>query len=126
MYPHIRVGGVASHLAIIWRQLHTNYPGKQRSEKTIVGSRMWPSYSLKSTGLFFLILAVVSALGAFVQIDPVWIYGRYDPAAILPGAQPDWYLGWIEGAMRLFPGINLHLGPYLAPEVFFPAVLLRR
>ncbi len=115
---------LALHLAIIWRQLHTNYPGKQRSEKTIVGSRMWPSYSLKSMGLFFLIFAVVAALGASVQIDPVWIYGPYDPAAILPGAQPDWYLGWIEGAMRLFPGVNLHLGPYLVPEVFFPAVLL--
>jgi ubiquinol-cytochrome c reductase cytochrome b subunit len=115
---------LALHLAIIWRQLHTNYPGKQRSEKIIVGSRLWPSYSLKSAGLFFLIFAVVAALGAFVQIDPVWIYGPYDPAAILPGAQPDWYLGWIEGAMRLFPGVNVYFGRWLVPEVFFPAVLL--
>ena len=115
---------LAVHLGMIWRQLHTNYPGKQRSDKTIVGSRMWPSYSLKSVGLFFLLFAVVAGLGDFVQIDPVWIYGPYNPAAILPGAQPDWYLGWIEGAMRLFPGVNLHLGYWLVPEVFFPAVLL--
>jgi len=58
-----------------------------------------------------------------VQIDPVWTYGPYDPIAILPGAQPDWYLAWVEGAMRLFPGVNIYLGSYLVPELFFPGIL---
>lgn len=73
--------------------------------------------------MFAILFAIIAALGGLVQIDPVWVYGPYNPIAILPGAQPDWYLGWIEGAMRLFPGVNLHLGPYLVPEVFFPSVL---
>ena len=115
---------IAVHVVIIWRQMHTNYPGRHRTDRTIVGSRLWPSYALKSVGLFFLLFGFIAALGGLVQIDPVWIYGPFDPVAILPGAQPDWYLGWIEGAMRLFPGVNLHLGPYLVPEVFFPAVLM--
>lgn len=115
---------LAAHLTIIWRQKHTNYPGPQRTNKSIVGSRVWPSYAAKSTGLFFLVFAAIAALGGLVQIDPIWIYGPYDPAAILPGAQPDWYLGWVEGAMRLFPGVNLHFGRYLVPEVFFPGMLL--
>jgi len=115
---------LAFHLGIIWRQYHTNYPGPRRTDKTIVGSRLWPSYAAKSVGLFFLVFALVALLGGLVQIDPIWVYGPYDPIASMPGAQPDWYFGWIEGAMRLFPGINLHLGPYLIPEVFFPAVLL--
>ena len=114
---------IALHLAIIWRQYHTNYPGPGRTNTSIVGSRLWPVYTLKSLGLFLLLLSLIAALGGYVQIDPVWIYGPANPAAILPGAQPDWYLGWIEGAVRLFPGVNLHLGPYLVPEVFFPAVL---
>ena len=42
----------------------------------------------------------------------------------MAGAQPDWYLGWVEGAIRLFPGINLRLGHWLIPELFFPAVLM--
>jgi ubiquinol-cytochrome c reductase cytochrome b subunit len=115
---------LAVHLGLIWRQMHTNYPGPKRTDRTIVGSRLWPSYTAKSIGLFFLVFGVVAALGGFVQIDPVWIYGPYDPVAVIPGAQPDWFLGWIEGAMRLFPAVNLRLGPYLIPEVFFPAVLM--
>jgi ubiquinol-cytochrome c reductase cytochrome b subunit len=112
------------HIGIIWRQYHTNYPGPRRTDDTIVGSRLWPSYTFKSIGLFFLLFGAVAMLGGLVQIDPVWVYGPYDPMAILPGAQPDWYLGWIEGAMRLFPGVNLRIGPYLVPEVFFPTVLM--
>ncbi|HEX4066919.1 MAG TPA: cytochrome bc complex cytochrome b subunit [Acidobacteriaceae bacterium] len=112
------------HLGLIWRQLHTNYPGPRRTDHTIVGSRVWPSYTLKSLGLFLLVFAVVAGLGGLMQIDPVWIYGPYNPAGVLPGAQPDWYLGWVEGAMRLFPGVNLHIGHWLIPELFFPAVLM--
>jgi ubiquinol-cytochrome c reductase cytochrome b subunit len=115
---------LAIHLGIIWRQKHTNYPGPARTDDSIVGSRLWPSYAFKSIGLFFLVFAVVAFLGGFVQIDPVWIYGPYNPIAVAPGSQPDWYLGWIEGAMRLFPGVNLHIAGQLVPEVFFPAVLL--
>ena len=114
---------IALHLGLVWRQMHTNYPGPGRTDRTIVGSRLWPSYALKSVGLFALLFAAVAALGALAQIDPVWVYGPYDPTAILPGAQPDWYLGWIEGAMRLFPSLNLR-GRYFVPDIFFPAVLL--
>jgi ubiquinol-cytochrome c reductase cytochrome b subunit len=112
------------HLGIIWRQLHTNYPGPKRTNRTIVGSRLWPSYTAKSVGLLFLVFGVVAALGGLVQIDPVWINGPYDTAAAMTAAQPDWYLGWVEGAIRLFPGVNLHIGPWLVPELFFPAVLM--
>ncbi|MFY9977209.1 MAG: cytochrome bc complex cytochrome b subunit [Candidatus Sulfotelmatobacter sp.] len=115
---------LALHLAIIWRQYHTNYPGPRRTDKTIVGSRLWPSYAFKSVGLFFLLFGVLAMLGGLVQIDPVWVYGPFDPIAILPSAQPDWYLGWIEGAMRLFPGVHLQVGRWLIPEIFFPAVLM--
>ena len=114
---------LAVHMALVWRQLHTNYPGPGRSNQTIVGSRLWPTYAAKAVGLFFLVFAVLALLGGFLQINPIWIYGPFNPAATLPGAQPDWYLGWAEGALRLFPGFNLHIGDRLIPEVFFPGVL---
>ncbi len=114
---------LALHLGLVWRQMHTNFPGPGRSDRTIVGSRLWPSYAAKSLGLFCVLFAFIAMLGGFVQIDPVWVYGPYDPTAIMPGSQPDWYLGWIEGAMRLFPAVNLRT-KVLVPDVFFPAVLL--
>lgn len=121
--PALIVALIAIHLGIIWRQMHTNYPGPHRTDRTIVGSRLWPSYTLKSLGLFLLIFGFLAALGGLVQIDPVWVYGPYNPIAILPGAQPDWYMGWIEGAMRLFPGVHVRGQVLWIPELFFPAVL---
>ncbi|HEY4356028.1 MAG TPA: hypothetical protein VGN16_09800, partial [Acidobacteriaceae bacterium] len=70
------------------------------------------------------LIGIIAALGGLVQIDPVWLYGPYEPGAVMAGAQPDWYMGWVEGAMRLFPGVNLHLGHWLIPELFFPAVVM--
>ena len=115
---------LALHIGLIWRQLHTNYPGPKRSDSTIVGSRLYPTYAAKSIGLFFVIFGIIAALGGLVQIDPVWVYGPFDPSAGMGFAQPDWYLGWIEGAMRLNPAYNLRIGGYLVPNVFFPAMLL--
>jgi ubiquinol-cytochrome c reductase cytochrome b subunit len=114
---------LALHLAIIWRQYHTNYPGPRRTNATIVGSRLYPSYAIKSIALFFFLFGLLAALGGLVQIDPIWVYGPYDPIASMPFAQPDWYLGWVEGAMRLIPAFNLHLGKYLVPNVFFSGML---
>lgn len=125
LIPALIAALLALHLGIVWRQLHTNYPGPRRTNASIVGSRLWPSYAAKSIGLLLFLFAVVAMLGGLVQIDPVWIYGPYNPDAVITGAQPDWYLGWVEGAMRLFPGVNLRVGEILViPAVFFPAVLL--
>lgn len=125
LIPALIAALLALHLGIIWRQMHTNYPGPRRTDQTIVGSRLYPSYAFKSIALFFFVAAVVAMLGGLVQIDPVWTYGPFNPIAVMPGAQPDWYLGWIEGAMRLFPGVNLTFGHWLiVPEVFFPAALM--
>ncbi|HTT87199.1 MAG TPA: cytochrome b N-terminal domain-containing protein, partial [Acidimicrobiales bacterium] len=113
---------LALHLGLVWRQMHTNFPGPGRTNRTIVGSRLWPAYAAKSLGLFCLLFALIAMVGGLVQIDPVWIYGPYDPTAIMPGAQPDWYLGWVEGAIRLFPALKLRTN-FLVPGLFFSAVL---
>jgi len=115
---------IAAHLGILWRQLHTNYPGPGRTETQIVGSRLWPTYAAKSIGLLLLVFSCITALAGLVQINPIWLYGPYSTAASQPSAQPDWYLGWIEGAMRLFPGANLRIGHGLIPELFFSGALL--
>lgn len=112
------------HLAIVWRQKHTQFPGPGRTETNVVGSKLWPTYTAKSLGLFFSAFAVLGILGGLAQINPVWLYGPYDPASVASPAQPDWFLGWVEGALRLFPAWEFRAGGVTLPNPFFPAVLL--
>lgn len=119
------IGAVlAAHLAILWRQKHTQFAGPGRSDERIVGSRLWPAYAAKSAGLFFVVLAVLAALGGLVQINPVWIYGPFRAHEVTAGSQPDWYLGWLEGALRLMPPWEIRAFGYTLPNPFFPGVLL--
>lgn len=122
--PAIFVLLIVVHLAIVWRQKHTNYPGPDRTDHMIIGTRMWPTYASKATGYLLIVSGIIMALGAFVQINPVWLYGPYDPAAVTAGSQPDWYLGWLEGALRLFPAWEPTVFGYLIPNPFFPGALI--
>ena len=115
---------LGAHLGMLWRQKHTQFPGKGRTDTTVVGSRLWPVYTAKSVGLFAIVGGVLAALGAWVQINPVWLYGPYEPASVTTYAQPDFTLGWIEGAMRLFPGWDIRIGhSYRIAAGFWPAIV---
>ena len=111
------------HLAVVWRQKHTQFPARGRTEHNVVGSRLWPVYTMRSIGLFCAVVAVLAALGGLVQINPIWLYGPYQPYAVSTAAQPDWYMGWLEGAMRLVPSFQLHLFGYRVPEIVLPTVI---
>ncbi|MBV8949305.1 MAG: cytochrome bc complex cytochrome b subunit [Actinobacteria bacterium] len=113
---------LGAHLGILWRQKHTQFAGRGRRDDNVVGSRLWPTYATKSVGLFAIILGVLSALGGLLQINPVWLYGPFRAPAVSTAAQPDWYLGWVEGALRITPPFYVHLGRYDIPELFWPAV----
>jgi ubiquinol-cytochrome c reductase cytochrome b subunit len=115
---------ISIHLALIWRQKHTQFPGPGRTATNVVGSRLWPTYTVKSVALFFAVGGVVGLLGGLAQINPVWLYGPFIPHAVSSPAQPDWYLGWLEGALRLFPAWEIRAFGHTVPNPFFPAVLL--
>jgi ubiquinol-cytochrome c reductase cytochrome b subunit len=121
----LALGGLlALHLALIWHQKHTQFPDVGATERNVVGSRLWPTYAVKSIGLALLVFAVLAGLGGLVQINPVWLYGPFKPFQVTSPAQPDWYLGWIEGALRLFPNWEIRAFGFEIPEPFFPAVAL--
>jgi ubiquinol-cytochrome c reductase cytochrome b subunit len=115
---------LGAHLAILWRQKHTQFPGPGRTEDNIVGSTLWPTYAARSIGLFAGVFALIAFLGGLAQINPIWLYGPFKPAAVTTASQPDWYMGWLEGALRLAPGWRIHVFGYTISELFWPGVVL--
>jgi ubiquinol-cytochrome c reductase cytochrome b subunit len=65
-------------------------------------------------------------MAALVTINPIWLYGPYDPSAVTAGAQPDWYMGFADGALRLFPGFFEFeiFGYTLSLNVFIPSLVV--
>ncbi len=124
LLPAALVGLMTLHLIVVWRQKHAQFPGRGRTEHNVVGSPLFPRYAAKSIGLLFAVVAVLAALGALVQINPIWLWGPYEPSQAVSPAQPDWYIGWLEGALRLGPPLALHLLGHTVPSPFWPAVLL--
>ena len=124
LIPALMAGLLGAHLAIMWHQKHTQYKGKGKTEKNVVGIAMWPAYAMQAGGFFFLTASVLAALGGLVQINPIWLYGPYIPYKVSYAVQPDWYMGWLDGALRLFPSWEITGFGHMIPTVFFPAVLL--
>ena len=122
--PGLILGLLTVHLAIIWRQKHTDFPGPGRRETNVVGSKLWPTYAMNSLGLFFAVFAVLIAMGGLAQVNPVWLYGPFIPDQVPSPAQPDWWLGWVEGALRIFPPWETRAFGYELPNPFYPGALL--
>ncbi|MHB8318905.1 MAG: cytochrome bc1 complex cytochrome b subunit [Acidimicrobiales bacterium] len=122
--PAIIVLLLGAHLGLLVRQKHTQFPGKGRSEHNVVGSPMFPTFMAKTTGFLFMVAGGIALLGGFAQINPIWQFGPYQPDKISYAVQPDWYMGWLDGALRIMPSWEFtgfgHTWPL---EVFIPAIL---
>jgi ubiquinol-cytochrome c reductase cytochrome b subunit len=115
---------IGLHLTFVALLRHTQFPGPGRDERNVVGTRLWPAYALRSLALFAATAAVLFALGGLVQINPVWQWGPYEPWLATNGALPDWYLGWLIGALRITPPIELSAGGHtIIPNPFFGGIL---
>jgi ubiquinol-cytochrome c reductase cytochrome b subunit len=115
---------ITIHLVLVARPHHTQFPGARQTERNVVGIPMWPGYALRSIGLFLSVAGVLFLLGGLIQINPIWLWGPYEPYQATNGAQPDWYLGWLIGALRLMPAFDVTIGDYtLIPNPFFGGVL---
>jgi ubiquinol-cytochrome c reductase cytochrome b subunit len=122
--PLVILGLIAAHLGLLVRQKHTQFPGEGRTAENVVGTPMYPTFILKTTGFLFMITGVLWALGGLIQINPIWQFGPYTPTQISYAVQPDWYMGWLDGALRIMPSWEFTgFGHTIPFEVFLPAVL---
>ena len=122
--PAIILGLLGAHLGLLVKQKHTQFPGKGKTEHNVVGSPMFPTFIAKTTGFLFMASAVTFGLGGFAQINPIWQFGQYQPYQISYAVQPDWYMGWLDGALRIMPSWEwVGWGHTIPLEVFLPAVV---
>ena len=127
--PAVIAGLLGAHLFLLVRQKHTQFPGHGKTERNVVGSPMYPVFIAKTTGFLFMISGVTAVLAALFQINPIWQFGQYHASNISYAVQPDWYMGWLDGALRIMPSWEFvgfgHTIPFevLVPAVVFPGVI---
>lgn len=125
LIPGLLLALVAAHMLLLVYHKHTQWPGPGRTEKNVVGYPMLPVYAAKAGGFFFIVFGVTAVLGALLTINPVWKYGPYDPSKVTAGSQPDWYMGWPDGALRIMPGIESEIFGYtISWNVMLPILVL--
>ena len=124
LIPGLFMALIGAHLFIMFHQKHTQMPGKGRTDKNVVGAPMYPYFMAKTGAFFFFVFAALALASTFAQINPIWIYGPYNPLAISSGSQPDFYMGFLEGSLRIMPAWQwVVFGHTFALNVFIPALL---
>ncbi|MET0435433.1 MAG: cytochrome bc complex cytochrome b subunit [Cellulomonas sp.] len=129
LIPALILALIGLHLLMVVLHKHTQYPGSGRTDKNVVGYPLFPVYVAKAGGFFFVVFAVIALMAATMTINPVWNYGPFDPGVVSAGAQPDWYMLFLEGGLRLMPGWEFVIGQYtvsmniLVPGVVIPGLL---
>ncbi|WP_328401564.1 cytochrome bc complex cytochrome b subunit [Streptomyces sp. NBC_00390] len=124
LLPGIMLGLVVAHLILVFYHKHTQWAGPGKTNKNVVGMPLLPVYMAKAGGFFFLVFGVIAFIAATFTINPVWALGPYRPDMVSTGAQPDWYMGFAEGLVRVMPGWEINLwGHTLVLGVFIPLVV---
>ena len=126
LLPALIIGLFTAHIVLVAVHKHTQYPGPGRTNDNVVGYPFMPVYIAKAGGFFFMIFGITTLMAALVTINPIWLYGPYSPSPVTAGSQPDWYMGFADGALRLFPGFfefNV-FGFTLSLNVFIPSLIV--
>jgi ubiquinol-cytochrome c reductase cytochrome b subunit len=126
LLPAIIIGLFTAHIVLVAVHKHTQYPGPGKTNDNVVGYPLMPVYMAKAGGFFFMIFGITTLMAALVTINPIWLYGPYSPSPVTAGSQPDWYMGFADGALRLFPGFfefNV-FGFTLSLNVFIPSLIV--
>ena len=122
--PAIILALIAAHLAMVWFQKHTQFPGPGRTENNVVGVRVMPVFAVKSGAFFAVTTGVLGMMGGLLQINPIWNLGPYTPSHVSAGSQPDFYMMWTEGLQRLWPAWEIYVGYHTVPAAVGAAMIM--
>ncbi|MGX1792062.1 cytochrome bc1 complex cytochrome b subunit [Microbacterium sp. NPDC055312] len=126
LLPLLVIAFIGLHLMLMVINKHTQFAGPGRTNDNVVGYPMMPVYMSKMGGFFFIVFGVIVLIASFFQILPFWDYGPYDPSPISAGTQPDWYIGFADGALRLAPPhLDVMIGNFtLSLGIVIPVLVL--
>ena len=125
LLPAAMVGLFVLRRRLVRRHGHPRFPGPAGSGRP--GS-LQNAPAAASLAVVFATCGVLALLGTLAQISPIWLYGPYQPGAISAGATPDWYMGFLDGALRIMPGWEIRVAGHplilavLVPGLIIPGV----
>jgi len=103
LLPALLIAMLGAHLLLLVINKHTQFAGPGKTNENVVGVPVMPVFAAKAGGFFFIVFGVIVLISALFTINPIWNYGPYDPSPVSAGTQPDWYIGFADGALRLVP-----------------------
>jgi ubiquinol-cytochrome c reductase cytochrome b subunit len=124
LIPGIILALIGAHLAFVWFQKHTQFPGPGRTEHNVVGVRVMPVFAVKSGAFFALCTGILGLMGGLLQINPIWNLGPYKPSHVSAGSQPDFYMMWTEGLARIWPAWEFYIGHHTIPAVVWVGIIM--
>ena len=124
LIPGIILALIGIHLALLWFQKHTDFPGPGRTETNVVGVRVMPVFAVKSGAFFAMIVGLLGLMGGLLQINPIWNLGPYKPSQVSAGSQPDFYMMWTEGLARIWPAWEFYLFGHTIPAPVWVAIIM--
>jgi quinol---cytochrome-c reductase cytochrome b subunit len=124
LIPGILLALITAHIFIMFWQKHTQMPAKGNTERNVTGQPSYPYFAAKTSAWFMFIFGALALLSTFAQINPIWLYGPYTPVAISSASQPDFYMGILEGSLRVMPAWEWNfLGHTVTFSVLIPFAL---
>ena len=120
--PAMIIGAVTVHLLLVVRQRHTQFPARGiDGHRFVLGKPLWPAQFAESATLMLWVAGLLTAAAVLVPWSDVTLTGPYVPGEVGNNAQPDWYMFWVEGALRIFPPVEFSVlnvmtisGPFIA------------
>jgi ubiquinol-cytochrome c reductase cytochrome b subunit len=124
LLPGIILALIGIHLAMLWFQKHTDFPGPGKTETNVIGVRVMPVFAVKSGAFFAIITGILGLMGGLLQINPIWQLGPYKPSQVSAGSQPDFYMMWTEGLARVWPAWEFYPFGHTIPAVVAVALIM--
>jgi ubiquinol-cytochrome c reductase cytochrome b subunit len=99
--PLVLIALIGIRALVVLQQPAARFPVAATRREPVIPS--WPNGATRAAGLSAIVAGLIVVIAATVTVSPVWLNGPSDPGNVGAGSQPDWYTGFLDGALRLVP-----------------------